>query len=151
MNPSALNNNPLSQLRDIHLPDPVSWWPLAWPWWLALAVFVLCIGLVTYVYLKNKWRKQVVKQMQTFESLNDQAFAQACNRLLKQIALNKLGSDSSRFHGMQWLYYLDQQVRHPVFLPHLEGFARWIDEPNPNIDRRALEQACKTWIRKVQC
>ena len=31
MNPTTPQSNPmLEQLKDIHLPDPVSWWPIAW-------------------------------------------------------------------------------------------------------------------------
>ena len=30
--------DPLSELRDIHLPDPVSWWPPAPGWWIAVGI-----------------------------------------------------------------------------------------------------------------
>ena len=36
--------DPLAQLRDIHLPEPVSWWPPALGWWLvAMTVMTLLI------------------------------------------------------------------------------------------------------------
>ena len=38
MNPAAINANPLDQLRDIHLPEPISWWPLAPGWWLLIII-----------------------------------------------------------------------------------------------------------------
>ena len=42
--------NPLDQLADIHLPDPVSWWPLAPGWWmllgLAVSIFIAVALLV---------------------------------------------------------------------------------------------------------
>ncbi len=42
------------QLRDIHLPDGVSWWPPAIGWWLLLLLMVLLI--IGYVYLRRWWR-----------------------------------------------------------------------------------------------
>ena len=46
MNPEEL------LLRDIHLPDPVSWWPPALGWWLVVAAVGLGIGAVVY------WRRR---------------------------------------------------------------------------------------------
>jgi len=46
MNPST---NPLEGLRDIHLPDPVSLWPLAPGWWLALLAVIVGALLIHFV------------------------------------------------------------------------------------------------------
>ena len=35
-------------LRDIHLPDPVSWWPLAPGWWALLLLLVIFVLSTTY-------------------------------------------------------------------------------------------------------
>lgn len=150
MNPAAMQN-PLSQLRDIHLPDAVSWWPLAWPWWVMLVLLLAIIVLTVYWRKKQAWRRIALKQFNQLIELNDHDFARASNRLLKQVALNKLGKESAGYSGIKWLQYLDQQVKTPLFLPNLEGFSQWIDDPNSQVNRNALEHACSTWIRKVQC
>ena len=41
---AAPQQDPLSQLRDIHTPDPISWWPLAPGWWILAGLVI--IGLV---------------------------------------------------------------------------------------------------------
>lgn len=38
------------QLEDIHLPDPVSFWPLAPGWWLLLIALLLLSGVILYQY-----------------------------------------------------------------------------------------------------
>ncbi|GLO63969.1 hypothetical protein MACH09_44770 [Vibrio sp. MACH09] len=45
----------LDKLRDIHLPDPISWWPLALGWWALLGV-VLCFAMLGIIYLFYKRR-----------------------------------------------------------------------------------------------
>jgi hypothetical protein len=47
-------------LRDIHLPDPVSWWPPAPGWWLLLCLLVI-IGFLLFRVIK-KIRQPVLKK-----------------------------------------------------------------------------------------
>jgi hypothetical protein len=46
MNPEGL------LLRDIHLPEPVSWWPPAIGWWLVAVALVLLIAIIV------SWRRR---------------------------------------------------------------------------------------------
>lgn len=45
--------DPLAELRDIHLPDAISWWPLAPGWWMLLAL-LLTVMVALFCYLG--WR-----------------------------------------------------------------------------------------------
>lgn len=45
----------LEQLRDIHLPDGVSWWPLAIGWWIVIAIlFTVIVLLIAKAILKKR-------------------------------------------------------------------------------------------------
>ena len=52
-----MNNPTLEQLRDIHLPEAVHWWPPAPGWWIVTTlVLALLIWLVRY--LQRRYRHQ---------------------------------------------------------------------------------------------
>ncbi|MGB5726303.1 MAG: DUF4381 domain-containing protein, partial [Thiogranum sp.] len=53
--------NPGSELplRDIHLPDPLSWWPPAPGWWLLLTLLV-AIALLGG-YLLHRYRRNALQ------------------------------------------------------------------------------------------
>ena len=40
--------DPLQELRDVHMPDPISWWPPAVGWWMIVVVSVIVVGLVLW-------------------------------------------------------------------------------------------------------
>jgi len=143
--------NPLDQLKDIHLPEAVSFWPLAWTWW---AMIVLLIGLIImaiWLYKKKAWRRYALKQVKAINWQHEQRACRDCNKLLKQIALQKLGKQSAPLSGEAWLEYLDKQVKKPIFMPELRPFAHILDEPNIHVDTHQLQKATMQWIRKVKC
>ena len=107
MNPAS----PLDQLKDIHLPDPVSIWPLAWPWWAMLIALVSLIAFSVYRYNKNQWRRQALKQLSTITTLDEVICIQQCNRLLKQVALYRFGQTCASLSGEKWLEFLDNKVK----------------------------------------
>ena len=67
--------NPLDQLRDIHLPEPISWWPPAPGWWiLALAGSALAVWLLRWLYRRYKakhYRRQALAQLKELKELKE--------------------------------------------------------------------------------
>lgn len=96
--PSA---NALDGLRDIHLPDPVSFWPLAPGWWLALLA-VVAIALLVHFALRARRlspRRAALCELERLEndysSTGDvSALAEGLSALLRRISL--LRSDRTR-------------------------------------------------------
>lgn len=67
----ATQQNPLAQLQDIQLPDPVSWWPLAPGWWLLIFI-ALAIIVTTSIFLwrrhqHNAYRRQALKELSALD------------------------------------------------------------------------------------
>ena len=78
MNPAS----PLDQLKDIHLPEAVSIWPLAWPWWILIICTLALLVFAIWQHKKGQWRRHALVQLKNIAT-NDELFCiQQCNRLL---------------------------------------------------------------------
>jgi len=63
---SGTGVDPLDELRDIHLPDAISWWPLAPGWWTLLALtFIVIVALFYYL----RWRDVQKNKPVTFSTM----------------------------------------------------------------------------------
>lgn len=111
---SADMTSQLAGLHDIHLPEPVSWWPLAPGWW-ALA----CLAVVTFLCLLivRQYRRRSLKQaalrelamlQETHSDENSvQSLATEVGVLIRRVALGLPGGKQyANVHGQQWSDYL---------------------------------------------
>ncbi|WP_315982906.1 DUF4381 domain-containing protein [Aliamphritea spongicola] len=58
--------DPLAELRDIHLPEAVGYWPVAPGWWLLLASVLVLAGLIVWTvrrYRHNAYRRAAAKEL----------------------------------------------------------------------------------------
>lgn len=117
--------NPLEQLRDIHLPEPISWWPLAPGWWLlALACVVLLAWLLLWLsrrYSANLYRRQALHQVARLSSQSvsggcAQAQVQELFVVLKQTANYAYPKRLPASLGIeQFVLFLQDSCTEPVF------------------------------------
>ncbi|MBV1930617.1 MAG: DUF4381 domain-containing protein [Porticoccaceae bacterium] len=56
-----MNQDPLAQLRDIHLPEAIGWWPPAPGWWILTLVLLVSIAF-TIRYLVRRRRQQYFRR-----------------------------------------------------------------------------------------
>ena len=92
-------------LRDIHLPAPVSWWPLADGWWWCVALLLLAAVALAWWWRgtpSRRARRAALAELAEIE--NDyardgegHACAQAVSRLLRRLAL--LAGDTRAAHS----------------------------------------------------
>lgn len=109
-------NPALSQLRDIHLPAPVSWWPPAPGWWLLAAVALLAaLGLYARHRLRrrNRWRRLALSELarlrQGHESQPPAALLGELSVLLRRVAVSRFPRDEvAALSGDAWLAFLDR-------------------------------------------
>ncbi|MGD8176532.1 DUF4381 domain-containing protein [Marinimicrobium sp. ARAG 43.8] len=163
MNPQ----DPLAQLKDIHLPDPVGWWPLAWGWWMLLAVLLLAAGLLVW-----RWRARRRRQQYRREALvvlrdaqrryraatpgpeASRRYLQDISELLRRTVLSglpeRLHPAVAALNGRQWLALLDTTA--PTKSGFEEGPGQILAEgpyqPNPEFDDASLYALVSLWIKR---
>ena len=147
-------------LRDIHLPDPVSWWPPAPGWW-GLAGLILPM-LLALVWLRVARRRSRLKRgglamlsrlaEQYRRNGDEQELVRELSVLLRRVALSVYPRRRvAALTGPEWLAFLDQSLS-PGGRPKAfsEGVGRaLIDAPyNPacQVDAKALIGLVRKWI-----
>lgn len=158
--------DPLAQLRDIHLPESTGWWPLAWGWWVVLALAVLGLAFALYRIQKKRrrqrYRQEALVELERAyhhyrEDSDTAAYLQSLNQLLRRAALSARPPEQhSRVAGLSgeaWLEFLDEQLpgRHQAFN---EGPGRALlagpYQANPQADVEALQQLGREWLKYHQ-
>lgn len=94
----------LSLLRDIHIPEGVSFWPLAPIWWIILALLIIA-GVVSFaIYLKGRLKRRALSAVQSFLELNSSAeVAAETLMLIKSLGLKKGLKWEGNIWGKTWL------------------------------------------------
>ncbi|MEN0035984.1 MAG: DUF4381 domain-containing protein [Cellvibrio sp.] len=153
-------SSPLDQLADIHLPDGVSWWPLAPGWWILLALLVVAaIGFLIWRRRKqqNHYRTLALQELDAIyarynEAQDAAAYLQALSVLLRRTALTAYPrSFNASIKGVEWLSWLDAVC--PALDNKFSGelgqsLLNNIYQKNPQIDALGLQQLSAAWINQ---
>lgn len=124
-----MQGNVLAQLKAIHLPPAIGFWPLAPGWYFVIAL-VIVAAVVGLLFLNRKWllrqRKQaILQQIDQLQHLAEHQPAKAIAELsilLRRTTLDKFPrQDIAGLHGEQWLRFLDQHC--PKALQEQQAFS----------------------------
>jgi len=149
-------------LRDIHLPEPVSWWPPAPGWWGLLALLLL---LAAAAWFWIRWRRHrrlaattlAERELDTIEAdfqagLDAAETVRRLSVLMRRLSISLFPrSEAAGLTGEAWLAFLDGPLQRPAFSsgpgrvliegPYRPAVAS--DEIQP------LLVLCREWIRAV--
>jgi hypothetical protein len=108
--------DPLHELRDVHMPDPVSWWPPAFGCWMVIVALVILVGLILWTRAHRQRTRprrvalaqlEQVKQQYAVHSDDQWAITEA-SLLLRRYALAVFSrSHVAGLSGQPWLKFLD--------------------------------------------
>lgn len=158
MDPSTL----LAQLKDIHSPPPITFWPLAPGWWFLLIISIIAISVGIYMLVSfwrsRYWKRQAKKQ---FHSLHEAYLASPSteniieiNKLLKQV-LSSAHSDRHylQLHGKEWedaLLSVKKNKHSVLDKAETQVLSRDIYTSKPcHLDNEMLDRIA-TWIKVVK-
>lgn len=160
MNPA----DPLQQLRDIHLPEAVSWWPPAPAWWILLVLILLGLASLLYLALRT-WKRRAYRRVARREleanfrewqlGGSDRGFIEKLNSILKRTALRSFPvRDVASLSGRSWCAFLDAQLAKPA-TPEFAESALATDyyaPQEPQHDKlEQLQQCAVHWLMHHRC
>jgi hypothetical protein len=113
-NPRA--GDPLDQLRGLHLPEEIGFWPPAPGWWLTAGlILLLAIGTVIVILARRRsLRLHALRELDNLKSRwnpesDFQTMAAEVSMLLRRIALKRYGHEAvARLYGEYWQQFLSK-------------------------------------------
>lgn len=145
-----------SELRDIHLPEPVSWWPPAPGWWLAMVVTAAVVALVWSVYRwhrQSRWRRGALAALAQASASSPDVLPGHISILLRRIAISRFPRhEVAGLTGEDWLAFLDRTLDDGQAFR--SGAGRVLTygpyrRPEAPMDSSELIALCERWIRQL--
>ena len=154
------------ELRDIHLPDAVSWWPPAPGWWIiaSLLLLTLLLGYLARKYYRSKaLQRQIVAEIEAIKNdfqshKNTYTLIQSLSILLRRSCISFYPRhETAGLTGGDWLRYLDDtypEKSSSTHLPFQQGVGKILasapymaEQSSIDIDANALLELCEKWLQ----
>lgn len=114
------STDPLANLRDIHLPAEISWWPLAPGWWILIALIIALLVWSGYKFWQQHKKQALVREVKdtltSLESIyrednNSRQLISEYAQLLRRLMIHAYSREETAGKtGQDWLDLLCQQV-----------------------------------------
>lgn len=146
----------LSQLKDVHSPEAITWWPVAFGWWvlllLSLATISVCVFFLWRRYQQNRYRKIAILELNRMhkrwlESSNDQAYIASANVLLKRI-IRILEPSALNQSSDTWVDTLDRYHASLFSKETRHALAYQCYQAQTNTDINSLHIELRRWIKQ---
>ena len=144
-------------LRDIHLPEAITWWPPAIGWWLLLFVILAALVGGWMLYKKLTRRTAIKTGLEMLLSIkhseeNDQlALLKQLSSCIRRVAMSTDSrAEVASLTGEKWLNYLDLSVEGTPFSSGVGkclADAHYRQTPPDGLDSAALINLCESWIK----
>lgn len=113
--------NALAQLKDIHLPDPVGWWPLAIGWWLLIGLGACVLAALLWwlwqYYCAGAAKRQALRLLAEYEAeakltRNTAPLCAQISELLRRVAIAYYPrTQVAALSGSAWIDFLNHHSK----------------------------------------
>ncbi|WP_078085556.1 DUF4381 domain-containing protein [Microbulbifer mangrovi] len=149
----------LNQLKDIHEPAAIGWWPLAPGWWILAGVVIALLFAAGWLALRlrekkrrNLYRAEGMRLLRSV-ALDEPRAVEEINTLLKRVAVVTFGRDTcAPLTGQRWIQFLESSIEQPMpqaaqrtLLECLYGASA-----SSRTDLEALRDFAIRWVREHQ-
>lgn len=153
----------LTQLKDIHLPAQVGWWPLAPGWYAVLLLLFIAVITITYKLYKRQMnarpKKQALLLLHTYvtqyeQDHNAQLASARISELLKRVALVYYPrAQVASIYGEAWITFLNQTSTGIDFQPVRSMLLETPFQSGAQVHLKPLIRRAELWIkqRRVPC
>jgi hypothetical protein len=149
-------------LKDIHLPQQISWWPPAPGWWIVFSLIL--IAAVAYYWWRKRQerirrsaitmaRKELGLLRSEYRTHQDaRQFVADLSVLLRRLSISAFPrTETASLTGEAWLAFLDSPMTEPSFS---SGPGRVLVEApyRPDVNSEELQPliaVCQQWIDKL--
>lgn len=148
----------LAQLRDIHLPDPIGWWPLAPGWYLLLILTLLATATIIFIvmryYRNGACKRQALRliteyQQEYSKHNNPQLSASRLSELLKRVALVYFPRKKvAGLQGKAWVEFLNVTSKGLDFKQVNKELLEMPYQPGIKGDLPLLFSMSRSWIKQ---
>lgn len=151
MTPTFLN------LKDIHEPEAIVWWPPAVGWWIVAASIPLLVILMIWFYKKLVAKTAIKTASKLLAELKQDSSRDSLQKLCDLSVLVRRVSISvsprtavAGLTGRQWLIFLDRSVKG---LPFSEGIGQLLADapyrktPPTELEISQLIVLCEDWLK----
>jgi hypothetical protein len=146
--------SPLAELKDIHLPDPTSLWPLAIGWWILLVIVISTI-IVIVIWQIKRWRLSEAKRRALTDISNLAPTAsdwpQALHKLMRRLTISYFDQEEvAQLHGQPLVQFLTSQLK-PAQQSNCQGELQKLVnaqyQPAADLDFEEQTKAIEYWIK----
>ena len=154
------SENILSNLKDIHMPPSISFWPPSFGWWVIAGLFLITIifsYLMLWRFIKNFKPKnealKILKEIQNEYNRNliGPDTLKKLTKLIRRTALTFCPREEvSSLYGFEWLKFLDKSGKTNQFTNGFGTiFGNQIYEKKLKINSDPLFILVKKWISEI--
>ena len=143
--------DPLAELRPLHLPVDIGWWPPAPGWWMLVLLLIALAAWATVVWRRGSARREALRVIGAVEQtdLAGPMLAQEINLLLRRYAIACFPHhDAASLTGQSWLEFLHRHGAGGDFRSaSAQALTGAAFAAHADVDRDALIGLARGWIK----